>query len=72
MTDEEKAAFRARMVTGKEAKEKAEEDADIDAEAEVDLEKQTAIAGAKPIGKKTDGKTKSTTDRKGEGKPSTK
>jgi len=70
MTDEEKVAFRTRMVAAKEAK--AKEDADIDAKAELDLEKQTALAGAKPLDKKADAKTKSTTGRKGERKTSAK
>jgi len=72
MTDEEKAAFRARMIAGREAKEKADEDANNDEKAEVDLEKKTAMTGSKPIEKKADAKSKSTTSRKGERKPSTK
>ena len=70
MTDEEKAAFRTRMIAGKEAKEKADENAVIDAKAEVDLEKKTAMVGSEPIEKKANAKSKSTTSRKG--KPSTK
>jgi len=70
MTDEKKAAFRARMVAGKEAKEKANEDADIDEKAEVDLEKKTAMVGSEPIEKKADAKNKSTPGRKEEGKSS--
>jgi len=50
-TDEQKAAFRARMVAAREAKAKAMEDTEIDAKAEGDLEKKLAIAGAKPISK---------------------
>jgi len=69
MTDEEKAAFRARMVAGKEAK--AEEDANIDSKAKVDLEKKTAMVGSESLEKKADAKTKSTTFRKGERKPPT-
>ena len=72
MTDEEKAAFRARMVAGKEAKAKAEEDADIDAKAEVDMVKKTAMVGSKPLEKKASAKAKPITGRKGERKPSTK
>lgn len=70
MMDEEKSAFRARMVAGKMAK--AKEDADIDANAEVDLFKKTAIVGTEQIEKKATSKTKSTTVRKGKQKPSTK
>ena len=70
MTDEEKAAFRARMVAGKEAKEKADDDANIDGKAEVDLEKKTAMIGSEPVEKKANAKSKSTTGRKGERKPS--
>lgn len=57
MTDEEKAAFRARMIAGKEAKEKTDVDADIDAKAEIDLEKKTTMVGSEPISKKADAKT---------------
>ena len=64
VTDEEKAVFRARMIAGKEAKEKANEDADIDAKAEIDLEKKTAIAGSEPVEKKVSAKAKSATGRK--------
>jgi regulator of protease activity HflC (stomatin/prohibitin superfamily) len=48
-TDEQKAAFRARMVAAREAKAQAQENAEIDAQAEADLEKKLALAGAKPI-----------------------
>ena len=48
-TDEQKAAFRARMVAAREAKAQAMEDTKIDAKAEGDLEKKLALAGAKPI-----------------------
>ena len=72
MTDEEKAAFRARMVAGKKAKEKANEDSDIDAKAEVDSEKKTAMVGSGQMEKKAKAKSKSTTGRNGEEKPSTK
>ena len=72
MTDEEKAAFRARMIAGKEAKAKTEEDAEIDAKADVDLETQTTMVGSKPIEKKADAKAQSATDRKGGRKTSTK
>jgi hypothetical protein len=50
-TDEQKAAFRARMVAAREAKAKAKEDAEIDAKVEVELEKQLAIAGTEPVSK---------------------
>lgn len=46
-TDEQKAEFRARMIAAREAK--AKENAAIDAQAEEELEKQLAMAGAKPI-----------------------
>jgi len=69
MTDEEKAAFRARMVAGKDAK--AEEDANIDSKAKVDQEKKSAMVGSESLEKKADAKTKSTTFRKGERKPPT-
>jgi hypothetical protein len=48
-TDEQKAAFRARMIAAREAKAQAKEAAEVDAKAEEDLEKKVALVGAKPI-----------------------
>jgi len=68
MTDEEKAAFRARMVAGREAKAKADEEAAIDEKAELDSDKNVAIAEAKAT--KTNSKPK--TGQKDKAKPATK